>query len=132
MATPGAAHLRIARATDHMAAVVAFYRDGLGLQVLASFQDHAGFDGVMLGLAGAAWHLELTHQRGASARPASSPDDLLVLYLPDRARWEAAVQRMRDHGHAPVRSANPYWDARGLTFEDADGFRIVLQQAAWP
>lgn len=26
-------------------------------------------------------------------------------------------------------SFNPYWDASGQTFEDADGYRIVLQNA---
>ena len=31
-----------------------------------------------------------------------------------------------------VKSYNPYWDIRGKTFEDADGYRIVLEQAAWP
>ena len=34
-------------------------------------------------------------------------------------------------GYQPVKSFNPYWDVRGRTFEDADGYRIVLQQAAW-
>lgn len=42
-------HLRVARATDDLEALLRFYRDGLGLTVLGSFADHAGFDGVMLG-----------------------------------------------------------------------------------
>jgi len=25
----------------------------------------------------------------------------------------------------------PYWDAHGRTFEDLDGYRVVLQNAAW-
>ena len=29
-------------------------------------------------------------------------------------------------------SLNPYWDVSGRTFEDPDGYRIVLQNAAWP
>ena len=43
------AHLRVARPTDDLDAVVRFYRDGLGFDVLSEFRDHAGFDGVMLG-----------------------------------------------------------------------------------
>jgi hypothetical protein len=43
------AHLRVARPTDELAAVIRFYRDGLGFEVLFQFQDHDGFDGVMLG-----------------------------------------------------------------------------------
>jgi len=35
-------------------------------------------------------------------------------------------------GRAPVPSFNPYWDVRGKTFEDPDGYRIVIENAAWP
>lgn len=31
----------------------------------------------------------------------------------------------------PVSSFNPYWDREGVTFEDPDGCRIVLRNAAW-
>ena len=34
--------LRVARATDNIAALLPFYRDGLGLSVLGRFEDHAG------------------------------------------------------------------------------------------
>jgi catechol 2,3-dioxygenase-like lactoylglutathione lyase family enzyme len=124
-------HLRVARPTDDLDAVVRFYRDGLGLRVLDSFVDHAGFDGVMLGHGGGAYHLELTHRRGQSVGRAPTPDNLLVFYLPDRLEWEHAVRRMVDRGYSPTPSSNPYWDARGETFEDPDGYRVVLQNAAW-
>jgi hypothetical protein len=60
----GLAHLRVARPTDDLAAVVRFYREGLGLDVLCEFQDHDGFDGVILGRKGTAYHLEFTHKAG--------------------------------------------------------------------
>lgn len=125
------AHLRVARPTDHLDEVVEFYRDGLGFEVLGSFEDHEGFDGVMLGRRGAPYHLEFTRHRGHEAGRAPTPDNLLVFYLPDAGAWRAAVARMRARGYEPVKSYNPYWDARGVTFEDADGYRVVLQQAAW-
>jgi uncharacterized damage-inducible protein DinB len=56
---------------------------------------------------------------------------LLVFYLPDRGEWQAAVDRLLGLGHRPVASFNPYWDRNGLTFEDPDGYRIVLQNASW-
>jgi hypothetical protein len=34
-------------------------------------------------------------------------------------------------GHDRVRSSNPYWEERGATFEDPDGYRIVFENAAW-
>ncbi|MCG3140298.1 MAG: putative protein YycE [Anaerolineae bacterium] len=124
-------HLRVARPTDRMDEIVKFYRDGLGLDVLASFQDHEGFDGVMLGKAGAAYHFEFTHAHGHDAGRAPTQDNLIVFYLPDEAEWRAGVERMTAHGYEPVAAFNPYWDARGKTFEDADGYRVVLQNAAW-
>jgi gamma-glutamylputrescine oxidase len=47
------------------------------------------------------------------------------------ALGEAAVGRMVAAGYAPVMSFNPYWDRNGVTFEDPDGYRVVLQQGSW-
>lgn len=124
--------LRIARPTDDMAALMPFYRDGLGLSVLASFDDHAGFDGVILGVPRGPYHLEFTHARhGPKVGRAPTHDNLLVLYLPEREVWESTVERMRKVGAKQVESFNPYWDKQGVTFEDADGWRVVLQGASW-
>lgn len=124
--------LRIARPSDDLEAVVAFYRDGLGFEVIASFEAHDGFDGVMLGRPGLAYHLEFTRKSGHPAGRAPTQDNLLVFYIPDPAEWKAAVGRLRREGHEPVPSFNPYWDISGRTFEDPDGYRVVLQNAAWP
>jgi|SRR6476661_6045858 len=123
--------LRVARPTDDLSALLRFYCDGLGLQQLASFAAHNGFDGVMLGQAGAPYHLEFTHQPGHSVGRAPTPDNLLVFYLPNAAEWCAAVARMQAAGFPPVPSYNPYWDQQGRTFEDPDGYRVVLQNAGW-
>ena len=126
------AHVRIARPTDDLSAVIRFYRDGLGFEVLAEFTDHDGFDGVMLGGRGAGYHLEFTRAAAHPAGRAPTKDNLLVFYLPDESAWRAAVARMERAGHAPVAAFNPYWDRRGRTFEDPDGYRVVLQNATWP
>ena len=123
--------LRVARPTDQLPELLRFYRDGLGLVVLASFEAHNGFDGMMLGHPRAPYHLEFTRQPGHLAGHAPTADHLLVFYLPEPDEWQAAVQRMAAAGFAPVPSYNPYWNQRGLTFEDPDGYRVVLQRAAW-
>jgi catechol 2,3-dioxygenase-like lactoylglutathione lyase family enzyme len=128
----GLAHLRVARPTDDLEAVVRFYRDGLGLDVLYEFTGHEGFDGVMLGRRGAGYHLEFTRKAGHRAGTAPTADHLLVFYLPDRAEWQRAVDRLEQHGYRPVPAFNPYWDRHGKTFPDPDGYRVVLQNAAWP
>jgi len=126
------AHLRVARATNDLAEIIKFYRDGLGFEIITSFADHEGFDGVMLGHKDLAYHLEFTSQRGHRAAAAPNKESLLVFYLPDRNEWQVAVKRLLAGGHEPVESYNPYWDVNGKTFEDADGYRVVLQNAGWP
>jgi len=122
---------RVARPTDNLPEVVRFYRDGLGLEVLASFENHKGFDGVMLGRKDSPYHLEFTHQRGHKVGKAPTQDNLLVFYIPDEAEWKSAVERMQKHGYKPVKSYNPYWDDGGKTFEDVDGYRVVLYNESW-
>jgi hypothetical protein len=123
--------LRVARPTEHLDEVLRFYADGVGLLRLGSFEDHDGFDGVMLGVPGAAYHLEFTRKRGHAVGRSPTQDNLLVFYLPDGQEWRAAVSRMIATGYAPVPSFNPYWDRAGRTFEDPDGYRVVFQNAPW-
>ena len=123
--------LRVARPTDDLDALLPFYRDGLGLTLLYRFEDHAGFDGLMLGQPGGPYHFEFTRAQAHPAGRAPTQDHLIVLYLPDADAWRAAVERMRAAGFPPVPSFNPYWDSKGATFEDPDGYRVVLQNAAW-
>jgi catechol 2,3-dioxygenase-like lactoylglutathione lyase family enzyme len=125
------ASLRVVRPTDHLEEVIRFYAEGLGLTLLDSFENHDGFDGVMLGVPGAAYHLEFTRKRGHAAGPAPTEDNLLVFYLPDTRDWQEAVERMQRGGYHPVSSFNPYWDRAGRTFQDPDGYRVVLQNAPW-
>ena len=123
--------LRVARPTDRLPAIAAMYARGLGFTVLAEFADHDGFDGVVLGHPQQPYHLELITQRGHTAGQAPSPEHLLVFYVPDAADWRQACEQMVAAGFRPVPSSNPYWDKSGRTFEDLDGYRVVLQNAAW-
>ncbi|HEV2504041.1 MAG TPA: VOC family protein [Mesorhizobium sp.] len=128
---PSLAKMRVARPSDDLEALLRFYRDGLGLQVLARFDDHNGFDGILLGHPKAPYHLEFTKAHGEVAGRAPSKDHLLVFYLPEQAIWEDAVASMKSAGFDPVPSFNPYWDKVGVSFQDPDGYRVVLQRAEW-
>lgn len=123
--------LRVARPSDDLDALLQFYGQGLGLNLLDRFHGHNGFDGIILGHEGVPYHLEFTRASGHVAGRAPAAENLLVFYLPNADEWKAAVQRMRDAGFDPVSAFNPYWDRQGVTFEDPDGYRVVLQQAAW-
>ena len=123
--------LRVARPTDHLAAIAEMYATGLDFTVLAQFEDHDGFDGVILGHPQQPYHLECTIQRGHHVGPAPTKDHLWVFYLPDHDEWEASCARMLAAGFQRVPSYHPYWEMQGQTFEDLDGYRVVLQHAAW-
>ena len=126
------AHLRVARPTDNLDALLPFYRDGLGFEVLARFGEHEGFDGMMLGHKGGGYHLEFTTKVGHAAGRAPTQDNLLVFYLPEPKGFKEAVEKMNVAGFAAVTSFNPYWDRYGKTFEDPDGYRIVLASRESP
>jgi hypothetical protein len=122
--------LRIARPTDHLTTIATMYAEGLRLMVLGQFTDHDGFDGVILGHVGGPFHIEFTTNRARVAGTAPSDEHLLVFYEPDPNEWARGCDRLIGAGFRAVPSANPYWDREGRTFEDADGYRIVLQNAA--
>jgi len=122
--------VRIARHTARLDAIVAFYRDGLGLTELYRFVNHEGYDGVMLGLPDKTHHLEFTQHLSGPAPSPPSGDDLLVLYIPDRAQLAALRERLERLGHRSVVPKNPYWLCDAVTFEDPDGWRVVLCNTA--
>jgi len=124
--------LRVARATNDFGPILAFYRDGLGFAELGRFEGHDGFDGIILGHPAWPYQFEFTIEHGNLAQRSVSPEQLLVFYLPDETAWQAAVDRMEQLGVVPVAANNPYWDRRGKTFEDPDGFRVVLENSNSP
>jgi catechol 2,3-dioxygenase-like lactoylglutathione lyase family enzyme len=122
------AQIRFARPTDKLDEVVQFYTVGLGLKIVGSFRDHDGYSGYMLGLPGRELHLEFTHHEDGSPCPAPSRDNLLVFYMPDADAIHRMVNRLGRSGYDPVPPENPYWAEKGVTFEDPDGWRIVLMK----
>jgi len=124
-------HLRIARPVTNLSRTQSMYCDGLGLRVIDRFENHEGFDGAMLGLAGSTYHFEFTYCRAHPVVPAPTAEDLAIFYIPDSSEWQAVCASMLAAGFREVAPFNPYWGVRGRTFEDPDGYRIVLQNAEW-
>ncbi|KAF9581795.1 hypothetical protein BGW38_001070 [Lunasporangiospora selenospora] len=126
--------------------MIHFYESGLGFTLVESFENHRGFDGRIIAPLPTTpggpvpWHLEFTYQHEDSrdhsgeteSVRAPTRDNLLALYLKDRAEVEARKTRMEEHGYHTVVSANPYWDDNGVTFEDPEGWRVVLCWLEWP
>ena len=125
------AHLRIARPVTDLSRAVSMYKRGLALDEVGRFADHEGFDGVMLGTRDGAYHFEFTFCRIHPVVPAPTAEDLLVFYVPQPESWASRCKAMREAGFREVVPFNPYWMRLGCTFEDADGYRVVIQQASW-
>ncbi|GAB3198024.1 hypothetical protein ABID22_000674 [Pontibacter aydingkolensis] len=125
------AQVRIARPTAKLQELEYFYCEGIGLQKLGSFENHNGYDGLMIGLPGYSYHLEFTQHKAGSPCPAPSKDNLLVLYIPDRESIKRITNRLLNLGYPEVPPENPYWQTKhAVTVEDPDGWRVVLMPAA--
>jgi len=123
--------VRIARPVSDVDRAAAMYMRGLGLTEVGRFENHDGFDGVMLEKAGLGFHFEFTHCRTNPISPSPTPEDLIVFYVPSAEPWRARCAAMLSAGFQEVDSFNPYWKQRGHTFEDSDGYRVVIERASW-
>lgn len=124
-------HLRIARPVRDLERSLAMYSRGLGLAEIDRFENHGGFDGVMLGAIDLPYHFEFTYCRSHPVTPSPTPEDLIVFYLPNPAEWRRASLSVLAAGFSEVEPFNPYWARQGRTFQDHDGYRVVLQHAQW-
>jgi hypothetical protein len=52
-------------------------------------------------------------------------------HLEALADMQSACTAMLAAGFKQALSFNPYWELRGRTFEDPDGYRVVLQNTEW-
>ena len=123
--------MRVARPTNNLDDISRTYQQGLGYNVLGLFENHNGFDLIILGNSNHSHHLEFTHHRGTKVAGAPTSDNLLIFYIDDAKEWKRACIVMTSAGFNTVPSYNPYWDNVGITFEDIDDYRIVLQNAVW-
>jgi catechol 2,3-dioxygenase-like lactoylglutathione lyase family enzyme len=122
-----ATQFRVARPTNQLKKIIEFYTKGLGLEMVGSFTDHDGYDGVMFGLPDVDYHLEFTQHINAKPIASPSDDNLLVFYIPNLEDRNTIVARLESMGYPAVEPENPYWKLNGITICDPDGWRIVLQ-----
>ena len=121
--------VRVARPTRDLDAAASFYAL-LELPVLASFEDHGGYSGVILGLTDSSRQLELVSR--PDLVPTPTPEDQLVLYLGSAEAVAERASRIRAAGFEPVAAPNPYWArTEAVCFVDPDGYRLVLSPEAW-
>jgi catechol 2,3-dioxygenase-like lactoylglutathione lyase family enzyme len=122
----GFVRFRSARPANDLRAIERFYVQALGCTKLGAFEDHAGFDGLIVGAPDASWQVEFVREHGVTAPRAPTPEHLLVFYVSDRAVLAEREAAMRAAGHPPVAPHNPYWTRHGVTFADPEGYPVVI------
>ena len=124
--------MRVVRPTDNLEEITKMYADGLGFEVIGGFDNHGDFSGRMVGHPKHHYHLEFTTHAKEKAGRAPSLENLLVFYIPDDNEYEEAIIRISKSGFKKVKSFNPYWEGSAQTYEDLDGYRVVINNAKSP
>ena len=115
--------IRFARRSPHFESTVQFYRDLVGLPLVATFGDSYGSNGAIFGLPGTALTFEIVE---ADEPVAVDAGDQLCLYFPDATAQQQATARLSAVGLQPTES-HPYWAATGaVTYRDPDGREVVF------
>ena len=99
--------LRVAPPSDNLDALLRFYEQGLGLTLLYRFDDHEGFDGIMLGGEGAPYHFEFTRSRGHTAGRAPTPDNCLSSTFQTRTNGRPPFSECAMRASNPSRRSIP-------------------------
>ncbi|MCM3089681.1 MULTISPECIES: VOC family protein [unclassified Cytobacillus] len=121
-----AVQFRIARPTNQLDKLIAFYEKGLGLRRVGEFWNHEDYDGVMIGLPDSRYHLEFTQSKEKMELPQPTKEHLLVFYVADRFERDKIAERLAALGFLETEPENPYWGRGGITIADPDGWQIVL------
>jgi catechol 2,3-dioxygenase-like lactoylglutathione lyase family enzyme len=100
---------RVARHTNNLEAIKAFYITILGFQELGSFINHEEYDGIFIGQPNENWHLEFT-QSNEIALHTFDEDDILVFYPTSEIEYDAIVNRIKAHQLTFIKAKNPYWN----------------------
>ena len=129
---PKHAVMRVGRPTNHLEEITKMYVEGLGFEVIGGFDGHGDFSGRMVGHPKHHYHLEFTSHTTEKAGRAPSLENLLVFYIPDDSEYKQAIERINQSGFKKVKSFNPYWEGGAQTFEDLDGYRVVLNNGPSP
>jgi catechol 2,3-dioxygenase-like lactoylglutathione lyase family enzyme len=118
------------RTSHSVEAALAFYGRLLGMPVLAQFDDHDGYSGVVFGLPDASRQLEVVSRDGFV--PSPTPEDQLVFYLESAAAVAAEAARIQAARLESSISPNPYWEKNGAVCSvDPDGYWLVRFPEAW-
>ena len=93
---------------------------------MGDFESHLGCDGVMLVLPDRAHHLEFTHHIHKVPSLESTKENLMVFYYGSPDEYKHANKRIQEMEITPVAPENPCCKDKSETYEDPDGWRVIL------
>ncbi|MGW0359390.1 GNAT family N-acetyltransferase [Nocardia nova] len=120
--------IRFARGTWLLSESSRFYREIVGLPVLAEFHDHDGYDGVVFALPDSSTQWELvTPPRPAASSEQPDREHAMVVYLAEPSAVETIRSRLGSSALHPFVPENPYWTRRGaFGVLDPDGWPVIF------
>ena len=117
--------LRVARHTNNLEKIEAFYVNILGFERLGGFQNHNNYDGVFIGKSDLDWHFEFTESND-KANHHFDEDDIIVLYPTTILEYNNLLDSVSNNNISIITSKNPYWNENGKMLLDPDDYRIVI------
>ena len=117
--------LRIARHTNKISELTAFYTEIIGLEIIGKFENHNGYDGVFIGKENMNWHLEFTASSDKTNQKINE-DDLIVFYPDNKNEYEKILEKVKDKQINILNAKNPYWNENGILIKDPDGFGVII------
>lgn len=105
---------------------------GSVLKFLDRFDNQQGWDGVILGHRDWPYQFEFTARRDESVvPPAPTPEHFLVFCIPEGEYWQKRLKALFEAGFQQVTPPQLYADEGTATYEDPDGYRVVLRCGRW-
>ena len=83
---------RFARHTNDLEQIKSFYFAILGFELLGTFENHNGYDGVFIGKSNENWHLEFTKTKEVISFDFKE-DDILVFYPESKMEFDLLVHK---------------------------------------
>ncbi|AXG73493.1 VOC family protein [Flavobacterium arcticum] len=118
-------NFRVARHTNNLDKIIAFYTNILDLEILGSFNNHDNYDGVFIGLKDMSWHLEFT-KSDEIVNHKFNDDDILVFYPETDISYSMIIENINIYQIKKLNPKNPYWNLNGILIQDPDGFNIII------
>ena len=123
---PTTPRLRVARPTFDVDRAVNFWSQVVGLEILSHFENHDGYDGVIMGYPNTEWEIEVTRHSSGLPLPTPTEEDIIALYVGIGAADEI-IKRLLLAGYPQIKHSNPYWESAGASVHvDPDGYAFVI------